>query len=92
MDTLKNVGAVQSALAQFKSELSLLTNLCSDLESNKANISSVWESANATSFIGQYNQLINNLKEAIRSFEAYQGKIDAVVQEIVGFDETINNN
>ena len=92
MDTLKNVSAVQGALVQFKSELSLLTALCSDLETNKANIGSVWESANASSFIGQYNQLITNLKEAIKSFEAYQGKIDAVVQEIVGFDKTINGN
>ena len=53
--------------------------------------SSVWQSDNAGSFIAQYAELISNMRDATDSFLKYQDKIDKVVQEFVGFDQTINH-
>ncbi len=90
MDTLKNVSAVQNALAEYKTVMTSLTETISDLEKNKQNISSSWQSSNADSFLSQYEKLINSLREAYNNFSAYQAKIDSVVKEFIGFDTTIN--
>ena len=90
MDTLKNVSAVQNALAEYKTVMVNLTETISDLEKNKKNISASWQSSNADSFLTQYDKLINSLREAYNNFSSYQAKIDAVVKEFIGFDTTIN--
>ena len=89
MDRLSNVGTVQSALGQFKTAVNNLKNIIGSLNENRASVGNAWESGNASDFIGQYGTLINKLNEAFDGLDAYQQKIDAVVQEIVEFDETI---
>ena len=89
MDKLTDVGTVQSALAEFKTAVTNLKNTINDLQTNKNNISNSWESNNASSFLTQYNSLINSLTEAFGGLDNYQQKIDAVVKEFIGFDTTI---
>ena len=88
MDTLKDVNAVLVALENFKTALTKIKDT-SKLEDNKNTISKAWQSANAESFIEQYNTLITSLTSAYQNLESYQGKIEAVVQEITNFDQTI---
>ena len=88
MDELKDVGAVIAALEKFKSALKDLKNT-EKLDNNKTAISNAWKSSNADSFLGQYSNLITNITNACQNLEAYQGKIEAVVNEMTKFDETI---
>ena len=90
MDTLKNVGTVQSALGEFKVAVTNLKNLISSLDENKAAVGTAWKSGNASSFISQYRTLITKLNDAFSGLDSYPQQIDAVVPEIVGFDTTIS--
>ncbi len=89
MDKLLNVGEVQSALADYKQSISRLNDTVKDLETNKNQFSNAWESENATALIAEYSKLISSLQEAYNSLTAYQTKIDNVVNEFVGFDQTV---
>ena len=89
MNELANLTAVKVALLKFNNCITSLSNTIAELETNKGEISSAWNSSNATIFVGQYTELISYLQEAYDSLTKYQQKISNVVKEFEGFDNSI---
>ena len=96
MDKLTNIAEVTSALATFKTAVAELGKILNGgdvtLQSNKDEVKAAWESENATAFDGQYASLIGYVGEAYSSLVKYQAKIEAVVAEFQGFDNTIEKS
>ena len=89
MDSLKDLQSVKSALAQFSVGLVKLGHIIESIEENKRKIESAWKSDNATDFTVKYSTLINSLIEARNNLNNYQKKIENVIKEFEGFDQSI---
>ena len=88
-DELTSITTVQTALEEYKKSVVVLNETISELETNKAKFNSSYKSENASALINNYDQLITSLTAAYASLNSYQKKIDGVVQEIIGFDQTL---
>lgn len=91
MDSLTNVSSVLSALAQYKKSIGVLNETITSLETNKSAFNAAYQSSNADDLQLKYEKLISNLSAAYASLTSYQAKIDGVVAEIIGFDETLQS-
>ena len=91
MDSLTNTSSVLSALAEYKKSIGVLNDTITSLESNKSAFSAAYQSSNADDLLNKYDKLINNLTAAYTSLNSYQAKIDGVVAEFIGFDETLQS-
>lgn len=91
-DSLASVSAVQRSLTLFEDSVTALQATLERIDTNKNNIGKSWQSANASNFITQYGEIYNQLDKAYQSLLNYKGKINHVVEEFVGFDNTAEGN
>lgn len=89
MDSLTNTSNVLSALAEYKKSVGVLNDTIASLDANKSAFMAAYESNNANDLLNKYEKLINNLTAAYTSLSSYQAKIDGVVAEFIGFDQTL---
>ena len=91
-DSLTSVGVIQNSLKSFEDSVLALQKTLDRIENNKNNIAQAWQSSNANNFIKQYTEIHDELEKAYQSLLNYEGKIEHVVGEFVGFDNTAEGN